>query len=118
MWPPQAAASSAIARPGRFRRAPSGDLVDFLGGHGVRHDGDRNVQAPQELAGYRRNQRAGAPVAGGGAQDQDGDIGLLIAQGQQLVPEIGKNTPELPPLMRLSYAVLCLKKKKSPNNQN
>src|SRR3546814_1730577 len=40
-------------------------------------------------------------------------LGLILLREQILGPEIGRHTSELQSLMRISYAVFCLKQKKT-----
>src|SRR3546814_10877408 len=56
------------------------------------------------------------------AADRAGDIGAAAAQQQQSrqgnAPRSEEHTSELQSLMRISYAVFCLKKKNEPSNMN
>src|SRR3546814_6908931 len=83
-------------RPGKTRRADAGDRDDC---------------AAAEPGGPRRtaaeHQRFWVDLRGGGRR-RSGHGGILVNRTEE-------HTSELPSLMRISYAVLCLKKKKSIN---
>src|SRR3546814_6121684 len=91
-----------------------------VGDHAVRVVGDVAAQ-PGEVAA--RHRRAGHHQEGGLGEARDGEVGLDAAA---VVQPLGvddaarrhkseEHTSELQSLMRISYAVFCLKKKKKQN---
>src|SRR3546814_5924844 len=77
-----------------------------------RHHPDRAVQARRERRAGSRYQRLGLHQRD--ARGADGEL-LLLRSGRQRQAEVRseEHTSELQSLMRISYAVFCLKKKKT-----
>src|SRR3546814_8981774 len=81
-------------------------------------------QHPVQLAHGEGRESAGEAGRGAGGEDQFGGIGkiaLAMAAGAKADGEAMRSeehTSELQSLMRISYAVFCLKKKKKTRHQS
>src|SRR3546814_7565768 len=79
------------------------------------HAGDAAARGlPADL---RRRPAAGLPAAGKRAAHPDRPHALChLHRGDALLPRSEEHTSELQSLMRISYAVFCLQKKKHPTH--
>src|SRR3546814_4953716 len=93
-------------------RARAGDVLGRKGG--VRQ-GARHRLRWHRLEGSWRHPRSQWP-AGSGVRSQDEGADQDARHRHE--PRSEEHTSELQSLMRISYAVFCLKKKKKPNMQN
>src|SRR3546814_1812050 len=86
---------------------PGNDTIDVL------HDGDRLIELPGQRIDTRNTHGTGCTLSAA--------LAALLPQVND-VPEAAKlrseeHTSELQSLMRISYAVFCLQKKKNTNNK-
>src|SRR3546814_6318308 len=99
-------------------------LQDRSPGGGLRHQEPRQVAGPREVQGRPAPSQPGGllrepgpedgddgPVPGAVALDGQSDHRRLV--GRSSLPRSEEHTSELQSLMRISYAVFCLKKKKN-----
>src|SRR3546814_9012340 len=98
---------SSEAHPGPSRPAPGRVPGSrFLQGQGKLADnGDRRLRQRQHAAGHR-------------AEEQALEGGLAARPHHDQVDRSEEHTSELQSLMRISYAVFCLKKKKKKQTLN
>src|SRR3546814_3424940 len=97
-----------VLRDGRLHVAPVvGQRLDDGGDHQALHIGARGVVGAEAMA-LLRVERALQQ----GAEDGRLDVLPLVLGGEQQQGRSEEHTSELQSLMRISYAVFCLKKKK------
>src|SRR3546814_3555756 len=117
MWPPDARHALGAHQPGR--RARGG-----CGAHPRRARADRFGADRRRPARNDRVKTLGAVLAGGRSSRFGSDKALAMLGGRTLLDHAQaalrphrseEHTSELQSLMRISYAVFCLKKKKKKN---
>src|SRR3546814_2614568 len=96
----------------RSDEGPEQVLADLaMGGAGQRDGvGHQRQVAAQKRDARRLHRHIRAPVSGFVRAHRDADIGCR--QSRRVVDRSEEHTSELQSLMRISYAVFCLKKKK------
>src|SRR3546814_3285982 len=98
--------------------ALEGEIADDAGDHhpvlaqaGSRHEGAARTGRAGRLAGFGAHLVVSAGQAGRAAQELPALAGLFHARFPSVEPRSEEHTSELQSLMRISYAVFCLKKK-------
>src|SRR3546814_6851606 len=77
---------------------------------------EERLGVPWQSPGVRKGQQGTAPrQTGEGAQPDDSGLGELPSARRGTPHRSEEHTSELQSLMRISYAVFCLKKKKHTN---
>src|SRR3546814_7358986 len=105
-----------IRRPPRSTRTdtlfPYTTLFRSLSGGGARHAGRRGAGGPRTAARGDGGKREPGP-----ARRRDHPVAARIHQARRDDARSEEHTSELQSLMRISYAVFCLKKKKKDANE-